>query len=401
MKRLLSVVAQNSIQHIAPSVADSGAEANARSETLTPNGGIGEGGEIVFDRGVHTVDTKIDWLDGVEFQGATIRATSLKADDSYTDEALIHAHPSSTVYFGGLEELRLDGNKSQTSTRGLRHDNHEGDKYNDVHIDGAIFRDFDQEGMLLEDNIWGWRIEDVLVEGSGANADFAAAELHLNQCYLENIFVAVNPARGLRLHGPNPTNTVISNLNLRGNDEGGGLITAQGYTIIGLIVTKNGVASTNTYDGLDVSDNHNTILGGFFDGELVSRYGCILKGNSNTVGFCEFQNHATADLRINNDSNTLACCHFHGDVEVAGNDNYFHQCEVDGAISNTGARTRWNGVIGGGPLGGTDIGSLTGANAGDVAMAGGTTATNADTLWILKSNGDWQRVDGGATITPA
>lgn len=36
-----------------------------------------------------------------------------------------------------------------------------------------------------------------------------------------------------------------------------------------------------------------------------------------------------------------------------------------------------------------------------MAMSDGTTAMNADTLWTLKSNGGWQRVDGGATITPA
>lgn len=70
-------------------------------------------------------------------------------------------------------------------------------------------------------------------------------------------------------------------------------------------------------------------------------------------------------------------------------------------IADSGTRTRYEGVIGGGLIGGKDIGSLTGASAGDKAMANGTTATNADTLWILKSTGDWQRVDGGATITPA
>ncbi|MFB1066432.1 hypothetical protein [Natrinema sp. H-ect4] len=75
---------------------------------------------------------------------------------------------------------------------------------------------------------------------------------------------------------------------------------------------------------------------------------------------------------------------------------------VPGGIEDNGAtRPRYNGVIGGGPLGGADIGSLTGANAGDVAMADGTTG-DADAWYVLKSNGDWQAMhDPTVTITPA
>lgn len=70
-------------------------------------------------------------------------------------------------------------------------------------------------------------------------------------------------------------------------------------------------------------------------------------------------------------------------------------------IDDSGTRTRWGNVIAGGPLGGTDIGSLTGASTGDIAAANGTTGS-ADALYRLKSNGDWQALhDPTTTITPS
>jgi hypothetical protein len=88
------------------------------------------------------------------------------------------------------------------------------------------------------------------------------------------------------------------------------------------------------------------------------------------------------------------------DVRVTQSDTRIRDTPAE-SVRDSGTRPVWNGVIGGGPLDGVDIGSLTGANTGDMAKADGTTATNADSLWVLKSNGDWQRVDGGATITPS
>jgi len=63
-------------------------------------------------------------------------------------------------------------------------------------------------------------------------------------------------------------------------------------------------------------------------------------------------------------------------------------------------RPKVDGVLYGGPLGGTDLGALTGAKEYDMARADGTTAPNADTLYVFNGS-DWVRVDGGNTITPA
>jgi len=64
-------------------------------------------------------------------------------------------------------------------------------------------------------------------------------------------------------------------------------------------------------------------------------------------------------------------------------------------VDDGGARTRWDGVIGGGPLGGVDLSTTTGQFVGDEARADGTSAAaeNADAIW----NGtgwDYRNVDG-------
>lgn len=57
--------------------------------------------------------------------------------------------------------------------------------------------------------------------------------------------------------------------------------------------------------------------------------------------------------------------------------------EIDG----TDNRVRWSDIIANEPLGGTNIGPLTGATGGNVAMATGTTATIANTLWLSRRAG--------------
>jgi len=98
-------------------------------------------------------------------------------------------------------------------------------------------------------------------------------------------------------------------------------------------------------------------------------------------------------------------------TEAAVTVNYLHTFNgsVDSHVRNVdktkiqdlgSTRPMVDGVLYGGPLGGTDLGALTGAKEYDMARADGTTATNADTLWVF-NGADWVRVDGGATITPA
>lgn len=56
--------------------------------------------------------------------------------------------------------------------------------------------------------------------------------------------------------------------------------------------------------------------------------------------------------------------------------------------ADNGTRTRWNGVISGGPLGGVDLSSATGQFNGDLAVADDTSSATA---------GAWARWDASAS----
>lgn len=76
---------------------------------------------------------------------------------------------------------------------------------------------------------------------------------------------------------------------------------------------------------------------------------------------------------------------------------------VDGTAvldSDSGTRTRYGGWIGGGPLGGADIGSTFGQKEGDEIRNQGSSGVNGS-LWTWDAaNGKWVRADGGASVTP-
>ena len=88
-------------------------------------------------------------------------------------------------------------------------------------------------------------------------------------------------------------------------------------------------------------------------------------------------------------------------VVASGADNRVDNVSPSNVIADNATRTRWDGIIAGGPSGGTDIGSVTGASEGDLARGDGTTGS-ADAVYILKSTGDWQALhDPATTITPS
>lgn len=68
-------------------------------------------------------------------------------------------------------------------------------------------------------------------------------------------------------------------------------------------------------------------------------------------------------------------------------------------IADSGTRARFNGVIGGGPLGGVNLSSTTGQFDGDLAVADGTSAAS-DGAWARwdDSASNWQYVDPTGTI---
>lgn len=62
-------------------------------------------------------------------------------------------------------------------------------------------------------------------------------------------------------------------------------------------------------------------------------------------------------------------------------DQEFWNVEYGSTLDDRATRTRWNGVIGGGPLGGKDISALTGASADDRAMSDGSSGDTNDAAY--------------------
>ena len=68
-----------------------------------------------------------------------------------------------------------------------------------------------------------------------------------------------------------------------------------------------------------------------------------------------------------------------------------------GTLADAGAQTRWNGVIGGGPLGSVDLSVTTGQYAGDRAIAEGTSAATACALTRWNGTG-WDYHDATGAV---
>jgi len=140
--------------------------------------------------------------------------------------------------------------------------------------------------------------------------------------------------------------------------------------------------------------------------------GVVNLGNNNKYEDCQWLNNSTggdeAQLQSRETSNSYSGYIRHGSnstdhalIEGNGEEYYLQTEELASVTLGTPMRPKWDGIIFGGPLGGTDIGSVTGADEGDLARADGTTG-DADALYIRTPNGDWQALhDPTATITPA
>lgn len=136
-------------------------------------------------------------------------------------------------------------------------------------------------------------------------------------------------------------------------------------------------------------------------GRFVGNYMNNAGANASAIGveIGDSQEFYVAHNRIQNYDDAIQ-------VRVAATDLHLGPNFFDSNTTNIapgGTRQRYKHIIAGGPFGGTDIGSLTGASEGDIARADGTNASaTADELFILKSSGDWQSIaDPTTTITPS
>lgn len=91
---------------------------------------------------------------------------------------------------------------------------------------------------------------------------------------------------------------------------------------------------------------------------------------------------------------------------TSGSDNRLRDISLSaiqatGTAIESGTRTRWDGVIGGGPLGGIDLSRVHGQRARDVAVSDGTAVDFPKGSLATWRGTSWIRVDGQATVSPS
>lgn len=382
--------------------ADVGEAFNIAASDLAPNGGIGEGGTIEVPGRNYFVQNRLDLRDAVKLEGENIRATQLKADSSFSQDAVVkYEIPSGeSGYFGQIRDIQIHGNQSSVTTKGIYLSTAAGTT-RDFHIDHVFVDKADEEGMLI-DASWGLRMENVIIEHGSANATNAALDITPNQSHLSQIYLQSNDSPYAMYVGGSSKPSRFEDIFIGDNSNHGAILNNSDHQILAnCIFFRNGTSSSNSYRHLEITGKNCRLVGCAFDGQGQTRQAIIFKDNGNWAVGCEFQGHVSRDVYVNGVADTrFDACHFHGDVLVASGstDTAFHNCRLDGTISDNGTRTRWNGVIGAGPLGGVDLSATTGQFEGDRAMSSGATANTGDTAYSYwtwdATNSVWTDQDG-------
>lgn len=301
-------------------------------------------GEIRFKPYRYTGLTQFDITDRA--QGLYLTSTAptgaelVLADGA--DESLFYwdGSAASDSEFGfGMRRLKLMGNKNNnaagsglevvnTGTNGLR----------DVSISDVWIDRFPDWGIDSYDS-WGWRIYGItyIEHNDGGGVSF------------------INNGTNLKVIGAK----IIAN---------GGDNVMIGTDKAKFVACELGNSGTNGA----------TVAQGGADIDFIA---CDSEGNSN--GYA---------LRVSNGEDVTVHGGTWGSIKTDSNATDVDVRSADvGSYNGGGTRDRWNGVIGGGPLGGVDLGSVTGQYQGDEAYADGTTATVSDVI------AEW---DGTAWVYP-
>jgi hypothetical protein len=154
-------------------------------------------------------------------------------------------------------------------------------------------------------------------------------------------------------------------------------------------VSNPSQSSSGTYDAINITSRAGgTVRYPRIDGGGSARDGVRFTAKRGVlIGIDRAQNlngSMVNDAEANNADNDIRGLPFTTDGSV-----------ID--IASTGDRTRFNGVIGGGPLAGVDLSSTTGQFDGDLAVADGTSAASAG-AWARWDGAAWHYVDPTGTV---
>lgn len=157
---------------------------------------------------------------------------------------------------------------------------------------------------------------------------------------------------------------------------------------------NGGFYENNEAEGIYVTANKNHVSPAevIANGRGGSAPGIIIEGNRNQVKDTFIYDPNSTPTQTNSVLVETGAA----DTQISDVDDTANPSGID----NNGTRTRYNNVIGGGPLGGVDISTVTGAEVGDIARTAGTSAAGADVLAVYDGT-DWVYPTRGGTVTPS
>jgi len=192
---------------------------------------------------------------------------------------------------------------------------------------------------------------------------------------------------------------------------------AKDLTVTGGSISGAGGRGIYIRDGVNVDVSSTTIDGALYGFEVLtaasnvtisnvhaknqtSSYGSMVRPDDIVVRDCTFTDSDSDGITVEGDDCLVAGCTAknngrHG-IRIDGTDCNVRDPKGSGNsgdfIRDNGTRVRVDGVIGGGVLGGVDLGSTTGQKDGDRALADGTTGT----AWLEATwdGSGWVQSDG-------
>lgn len=410
------------------------------------------GGGVEFGPNITNIDQTLSLDTRRKLIGHGIASTRLEAADGLDDNIVEYINDSDNRwYFAEIRNLVIDGRDENNNSGHGIYTNDEVSDANDLYIENIMSVSCAEDGMH-SDHSWGYRVQNSIFEfclGRGFFFDTGT------QNYLSDIFLQNNEAEGgefralrSKLKGIHANgNGGLAGLRLRGSENGltnswfgqndsNGLeisTVSGGASLMAsvIFVVNNGQDTSNSAAnraGVKVSVD-DTLLSNVYaldtqDTKTQDRGVGILGAGSHLQNVHAAGND-TYGVKVNADnvvlSNITATNNQRG-ANIDGNNVKMMNANLTGnsgtdlyigsgsdielwnvtaeSITDNGTRTRWNGVIGGGPLGGVDLSSTTGQEVGERAVADGTSGANAGYLarW---TGSEWDVFQPATSVTPA
>ncbi len=154
------------------------------------------GGNVSLDNGQFLVSEPITLGHLTQIRGESLNGSQVKQEDGAGVDVIEYNGANEDVYFGGLFDLKIHGNKqNNTSGDGVHIYQAASNDVNDWHM-SRVFIDYAPDKGFNAEFCWGYHASHILVERCGSDGFYIAGG---SQNYLTDMFLAYNDGSGMRL----------------------------------------------------------------------------------------------------------------------------------------------------------------------------------------------------------